>query len=177
MGENGGCLQSCQKCCFKQFRSVDTHATVLQSCQSKLLTLNLFKRCGTEQLRTNFIANLRVMLQKKKWWMLWRKWVNFRTFWGSSNSSLSSNTLISAAATTMFKYHTMQHYEIYIGTYGDISTSIRYLGHVYIITSYKLLYDVITYPCHEKIYMQRTRSLQVLAWRWVERHFPTIFTH
>ena len=44
MGENGGCLQSCQKCCFKRFKSVHTQATVLQSCQLKLLTLNLFKR-------------------------------------------------------------------------------------------------------------------------------------
>ena len=52
-----------------------------------------------------------------------------------------------------------------------------YLGHVYIIASYESLYDVLTYPCHDKIYMQLTRSLQVLAWRWVERHFPTIFTH
>ena len=39
--------------------------TVLQSCQLKLLTLNLFKRCETKQLRTNFIDNSRVMLQKK----------------------------------------------------------------------------------------------------------------
>ena len=65
MGENGGCLQSCQKCCFKRFKSVHTQATVLQSCQLKLLTLNLFKRCETKQLRTNFIDNSRVMLQKK----------------------------------------------------------------------------------------------------------------
>ena len=113
MGENGGCLQSCQKCCFKRFKSVHTQATVLQSCQSKLLTLNLFKRCETKQLGTDFIDNLRVMFQ----------------------------------------------------------------GHVYIITPYRLLYDVITYPCHDKMYMQLTRSLYVLAWRWVERHFPIIFTH
>ena len=180
MGENWGCLQSCQKCCFKRFISVHTQATVLQSCQSKLLTLKLFKRCETKQLRTNFIDNLRVMPQKKKkkeWRMLWRKWVNFRMFWGNSNSSSSWNTQISAATTTMFNYYTIHHKKIYLGTYGDIAASSRYPGHVYIITSYKLLYDVITYPCHGKIYMQLTRNLRVLAWRWVERHFPAIFTH
>ena len=179
MGENGGCLQSCQKCCFKRFKSVHTQATVLQSCQLKLLTLNLFKRCETKQLRTNFIDNSRVMLQKKKkkWRMLWRKWINLRTFWGSSNSSSSSNTLMAAAETTMFYYYTIPHKEIYLGIYGDIATSSRYPGHVYIIISYKLLYDVVTYLCHDKIYMQLTRSLQVLPWRWVERHFPAIFTH
>ena len=64
--KNGGCMQSCQKCCVKRFKSVHTQATVLQSCQLKLLTLNLFKRCETKQLRTNFIDNLRVMLQKTK---------------------------------------------------------------------------------------------------------------
>ena len=31
-----------------------------------LLTLNLFKRCESKQLRTNFIDNFRVMLQKKQ---------------------------------------------------------------------------------------------------------------
>ena len=65
MGENGGCLQSCQTCCYKRFKSVHSQATVLQSCKSKLLTLNLFKRCKTKQLRTNFIDNLGVMLQRK----------------------------------------------------------------------------------------------------------------
>ena len=80
---------------------------------------------------------------------------------------------------TMFQYYTTQYWEIYLGAYGDIAASSMYLGHnyIYITTSYKLLYDVIIYPCHDKIYMQLTRSLQVLAWRWVERHFPTIFTH
>ena len=98
------------RCCFKRFKSVHTQATVLQSCQLKLLTLNLFKRCATKQLRFNFIDNSRVMLQKKtKWRMLWRKWINLRTFWGSSNSSSSSNTLMSAAETTMFYYYTIQH--------------------------------------------------------------------
>ena len=122
MGENGGCLQSCQKCCFKRFKSVHTQATVLQSCQLKLLTLNLFKRCETKQLRTNFIDNSRVMLQKKtKWRMLWRKWINLRTFWGSSNSSSSSNTLMSAAETTMFYYDT--------STLGNIPRHIW--GHCY----------------------------------------------
>ena len=79
---------------FKRFKSVHIQAFVLQSCKSKLLTLNLFKRCETKQLRTNFIDNLRVMLQKNKtkWQMLWRKWVNLKTLWGSSNSSSSSNT-------------------------------------------------------------------------------------
>ena len=86
---------------FKPFKSVHTQATVLQSCQSKLLTTNVLKRCETKQLRTDFIDNLKVVLQKKKWRILW-KWVNFRKFCGSSNSSTGSYTLVSAA-TTMLK--------------------------------------------------------------------------
>ena len=50
---------------FKPFKSVHTQATVLQSCQSKLLTTKFLKRCETKQLRTDFIDNLKVMLQKK----------------------------------------------------------------------------------------------------------------
>ena len=46
----------------------------------------------------------------------------------------------------------------------NIATSSRYPGHVYIIISYKLLYDVITYPCHDKIYMQLTRSHHWFRW-------------
>ena len=65
---------------------------------------------------------------------------------------------------------------MYLGTYGDIADRSRYLGHVYIITSYKFLYDVIPCPCHDK-FLCNWMSLRVLAWRWVERQFPTIFTH
>ena len=179
MGENGGCLQSCQKCCFKRFKSVHTQATVLQSCQLKLLTLNLFKRCETKQLRTNFIDNSRVMLQKKN-----------KMADAVEEVNKSQNVLGQFKFKFKFKYfnvccwnnHVLLLYHSTLGNiprhiYGDIATSSRYPGHVYIIISYKLLYDVITYPCHDKIYMQLTRSLQVLAWRWVERHFPAIFTH
>ena len=96
MGENGGCWQSCQKCCFKWFKSVHTvhtQATVLQSCKSNSLTLNLFKRCETKQLRTNFIDDFRVMLQKKKWWMLWRKWMNLRNALSTGNILAKSQIL------------------------------------------------------------------------------------
>ena len=55
---------------FKLFKSVNTQSTLLQWCQSKLLTLNLLTRCESKQLRTNFIDNFRVILpsilQKKK---------------------------------------------------------------------------------------------------------------
>ena len=50
---------------FKLFKSGPTEATVLQSCQSKLPTLNLLTRCETKQLRSNFIDNLRVIPQQK----------------------------------------------------------------------------------------------------------------
>ena len=51
---------------FKLFKSGPTEATVLQSCQSKLFTLNLLTKCETKQLRTNFIDNLRVIPQQKQ---------------------------------------------------------------------------------------------------------------
>ena len=51
---------------FKLFKSGHTQATVLQSCQSKLLTLNLLTRWETKQLRTNFINNLRVIPQQNQ---------------------------------------------------------------------------------------------------------------
>ena len=162
MGENGGCLQSCQKFCFKRFKSVHTQATVLQSCQLKLLTLNLFKRCETKQLRTNFIDNSRVMLQKKK-----------KMADAVEEVNKSQNVLGQFKFKFKFKYFNVCCWNNHV----LLSYHSRYPGHVYIIISYKLLYDVITYPCHDKIYMQLTRSLQVLAWRWVERHFPAIFTH
>ena len=80
MSENGGCLQSSQNATFKLFKSVHTQATVIQSCQSKLFTLNLLRKCETKQVRTNFIDNFRVMFQKKtKRQRLW-KWMNFRKF-------------------------------------------------------------------------------------------------
>ena len=128
-------------------------------------------------MHINFIDNSRVMLQKKtKWRMLWRKWVNLRTFWGSSNSSSSSNTLISTAAKPCFNIIPFNIGKYTLVHMGTLLPAVCIWG-MYIITSYKLLYDVIIHPCHVKIYMQLTRSLQVLAWRWVERHFPTIFTH
>ena len=58
MGENGGCLQSCQKCCFKLFKLPHTQATVLQSCQLKLPTLNLWKRCELAEWRSGSVSVL-----------------------------------------------------------------------------------------------------------------------
>ena len=58
MGENGGCLQSCQKCCFKLFKLPHTQATVLQSCQLKLPSLNLWKRCELAEWRSGSVSVL-----------------------------------------------------------------------------------------------------------------------
>ena len=152
MGENRGCWNPVRSAAFKQFKSVYYQDTILKSCQLKLLTLNLLTRCESKQLRTNFINHLKILQKKQhgggQWRMLWQ-WVNFRTFWGSSNS----NTLISDAAATMLKDNTIQHEE-YNQMHEDIAARSRYLGHVYIITSRRILCDVITYPLHNKISMQ-----------------------
>ena len=53
-----------------------------------------------------------------------------------------------------FKDYTIKHKEIYLDAYEGIAARSRYLGHVYIITSYRIFYDVIIYHCHSKMSMQ-----------------------
>ena len=80
---------------FKQFKSVHTKKSLFFNHVNKMLTSNLLTRCKTKQLRTILLTTWELSSRrKKKWQMRVWQWVNFRTFWGSSNSSSSSNTLI-----------------------------------------------------------------------------------
>ena len=165
MGKNRCCLQPCQNnTALKLFKSVHTQATVLQSCQSKLLTLNLLKRYETKQLRTNFIVNLRIMLKKTKWWRLAvgefhnvLRQFKFKFKFKYFNFCGCYNHVLNIIPFNIRKY---------IPGYEDITVRSRYLRHVYIITFYRILYDVITYPCRNKI-ICNWKSLRVLASRWV----------
>ena len=94
------------------------------------------------------------------------QWVNFRTFWGSSNSSSNSNTLISYAAATVLKVYTFP-------ALGNIT---RYIwGHCCqkqvsraCISNYSPQ-NTVKCDCLLMLYffICNWMSLQQLAWRWV----------
>ena len=170
--------------CSNQF-TLKSHCSSIMSI--KKLTLDLLTRCKTKQLRTIFIENLRGFLQKKKKkkWQMWLwQWENFRTFGGSSNSSSSSNALISYAAATVLK----------VNTFPALGNITRYIWE-------HCCQKQVTRACISNYSLQNTVRCDCLfmlyffyAIEWVysslheggycenghldfERHFPTIFTH
>ena len=69
--------------------------------------------------------------------------------------------LMSAAATTMFKYYTLQHLGIYQNKLWGHCCQNQVSRACNIITSYIILYDMITYPCHNKILLKIDASCSV----------------